>query len=182
MAAGFGWTENPKGEKAKNHYSIVDDEGKLILDYVKVHPFTFGGEAKYFQGGTELAYCNYKGHKISTVVCYDLRFPELFRMMDKDVSLVVVPANWPEKRAGHWKCLSKARAIENQFYVAAVNCEGHINGFYYSGDSALYDPEGCEMVSLTNKEGIISYEIPNNIAEYREVFNAVSDQKLKIGW
>ena len=182
IAAGFGWIEVVEGEKAKNHYTIVDDEGKVLLDYVKVHPFTFGGEAEYFQGGREIKYCHYKGHKISTAVCYDLRFPELFRMMDKDVSLVVVPANWPEERCGHWKCLTRARAIENQLYIAAVNCAGDMNGLHYSGDSTLYNPEGRELASITNEEGIISYEIPNNIEEYREVFNAVRDQKLQIGW
>lgn len=182
IAAGFGWIEVIEGEKAKNHYSIVDDEGKVILDYVKMHPFTFGGEAEYFQGGTELQYCYYKGHKISTGVCYDLRFPELFRMMEKDVSLVVIPANWPETRSEHWKALTKARAIENQLYVAAVNCVGTMNGLTYTGDSTLYDPDGRELVRISSDEGIISYEIPNNIEEYREVMNAVADQKLKIGW
>lgn len=180
IAAGFGWVEGKTGEKAKNHYSIVNERGELLLDYVKIHPFGYGGEGKYFCGGKNLAVCDYKEHRVSVAICYDLRFPELFRIMDPLASLVVIPANWPAERKEHWNCLLKARAIENQVYVAGVNCVGIMNGSYYSGNSVIYNPKGREIARLNDKEGIILGDIKNDVITYREEFPVRRDQKIEI--
>ena len=180
IAAGFGWVEGTEREKAKNHYSIVDDGGVLLSDYVKIHPFGYGGEGKHFQGGNKIVSCRYKEHIISTAICYDLRFPELFRIMDENCSLVVIPANWPASRREHWNCLLKARAIENQVYVAGVNCAGEMDGQYYSGDSVLLNPLGEELASITGKEGMIYYDILNDVEQYRRIFPVQKDRKIEI--
>lgn len=180
IAAGFGWVSGTEEEKAKNHYSIVDDSGILLSDYIKIHPFGYGGEGKYFQGGKELVSCRYKEHIISTAICYDLRFPELFRIMDEKCSFVVVPANWPASRREHWNCLLKARAIENQVYVAGVNCAGEMDGQYYSGDSVLLNPLGEELASISEKEGMLYFDISNDVEEYRRIFPVQKDRKIEI--
>lgn len=180
IAAGFGWVEGSTHEKAKNHYAIVDEQGNLLSDYTKIHPFTYGGEGNCFTGGEQIVSCKYKGHKISTAICYDLRFPELFRIMDLDSSLVVIPANWPAKRREHWQCLLQARAIENQVYVVGVNCVGQMDTLYYSGDSALYSPLGEKLISLSEEEGLLIYDVPNDIQKYRDEFPVRKDQKIEI--
>lgn len=180
IAAGFGWVEREDGKMAKNHYSIVNKQGTLISDYIKVHPFGYGGEGKFFTGGSEISSCKMKEHVISTAICYDLRFPELFRIMDEQSSIVVVPANWPEVRSPQWKCLLQARAIENQVYVIGVNCYGDMMNTYYSGDSAVYNPLGEKMASISNREGIICVEIENDVPQYREAFPARRDRKISI--
>ncbi|MEQ8156462.1 MAG: nitrilase-related carbon-nitrogen hydrolase, partial [Clostridiaceae bacterium] len=112
---GFGWVKG-NGVKAENHYTIINPKGEIILDYIKIHPFSYSGEHKFFISGNELKCCNVKGIGLSAFICYDLRFPEVFQAVSKNVSIIIVPANWPEKRREHWRCLLKARAIENQVY------------------------------------------------------------------
>lgn len=180
IAAGFGWVEKEQGKKAKNHYSIVSEEGQLLLDYVKIHPFRYGGETKYFEGGNQVQFCSFKGNKIAVAICYDLRFPELFRFMDRDCSLVVIPANWPAARKEHWNCLLQARAIENQVYVMGVNCTGLMNDTYYSGDSTVFNPLGVKLAEVHDKEKLIYIDISNDVEEYRMKFPVLQDQRIDV--
>lgn len=192
IGAGFGWVEGTcegnisgtgndvKRGKAHNHYAIVSDAGELLADYVKIHPFSYGAEAEYFEGGSQVVHCEYKEHKIGMAICYDLRFPELFRLMDEDCSLFVVPANWPARRRAHWSCLLQARAIENQVYVAGINCVGQMENQYYSGDSELFNPLGETLGKLVDEEGLILCEISNDVEEYRTKFPVRKDQKIQI--
>lgn len=180
VAAGFGWVEQETGKKARNHYTILDDKGAVLSDYVKIHPFGYGGETEYFEGGNEIRSCCFKGHKIAAAICYDLRFPELFRIMDRDCSIAVVPANWPASRRDHWNCLLQARAIENQIYVIGVNCTGNMNGVSYTGDSAVLNPNGVQLVHIYEEEKLIVVDIPNDVEEYRKKFPVLQDQKIEI--
>ncbi len=175
---GFGWVEQSGDKKARNHYTIVDKEGKIASDYVKIHPFRFGREAEYFEGGNSFMCCNVGEHKIATAICYDLRFPELFRVFDKECSIVVIPANWPAARKEHWNCLLQARAIENQIYVIGINCVGTMNGVYYSGNSACYNPLGKQIAEVHDKEALLMVEISNDVEEYREQFPVRKDQRI----
>jgi omega-amidase len=98
------------------------------------------------------------GWKIRPFICYDLRFPIWTRNLGNVYDAAIFVANWPERRAPHWKALLKARAIENQCYVAGVNRVGvDGNGHRYSGDTCIIDPMGrvgCKKIS--GKEGIIT--------------------------
>lgn len=180
IAAGFGWVEKEGEAKARNHYTIVDKNGDVLSDYVKMHPFRYGGEAKHFEGGSSVEACKFQEHKIATAICYDLRFPELFRIMDKDCTIVVVPANWPASRKEHWNCLLQARAIENQIYVIGINCVGTMNGTYYSGNSAVFDPLGKLLAEIHDEEGMICVDIPNDVESHRSSFPVRLDQRIEI--
>ena len=180
IAAGFGWVEKEGESKAHNHYTIVDKNGNVLSDYVKIHQFRYGGEAKYFEGGSSVEACKFQEHKIATAICYDLRFPELFRIMDKDCSIIVIPANWPASRKEHWNCLLQARAIENQVYVIGINCVGTMNGTYYSGNSAVFDPLGKLLAEIHDKEGMICVDIPNDVESYRSSFPVRIDRRIEI--
>ncbi len=179
VSAGFGWVRQ-NGEKCENVYTILDHKGQIISEYVKIHPFSFAGEDKLFSGGTNLSVYRIGNIPFTTFICYDLRFPELFRQVCKEVHAIIIPANWPAKRAEHWKTLLRARAIENQVYIFAVNCAGEMNSVYYSGDSCIIDPNGDILMSLSGKEGILKFDFMDNTDRYRNVFPVLDDIRSDI--
>lgn len=183
-AIGIGWVKD-LGTTCENHYSIVSPEGEL-LDYAKLHPFSYGEESLHFVGGSELPLCQYQGLRIGVQICYDLRFPEPFQILSKKADLIVVPANWPAARREHWNTLLRARAIENQVYIAGVNCAGNMGGQYYSGDSVLYRPDGTKVQAerkiLSGKEAIpeeavFLCETDYYVKKYREAFPVKKDRR-----
>ncbi len=171
---GFGWVKDCK-EKAENHYTVVDKEGVILSDYVKIHPFSYSGEDRWFRGGEDIVFFLLDEIIFSCFICYDLRFPEIFRAASKYAGAILVSANWPESRSMHWKCLLRARAIENQVYIIAVNCTGEMNGVYYSGDSCMIGPDGKVLCQLSNQEGILEYELRNDVWEVRDKFPVRAD-------
>lgn len=175
-AIGFGWVKDC-GEKSENHYTVVNKEGKIISDYAKIHPFSFSGEDKKFQGGEKIDFFEIGGIKFSTFICYDLRFPEIFQIASKQAHVILVPANWPQKRREHWKCLLQARAIENQVYIIAVNCVGEIGGVTYSGDSCLINPNGEIMLELSKQEGLLKYQLSDDVDNFRKAFQVRNDRR-----
>ena len=173
---GFGWVRQ-SGEKCENVYTILDQNGQEISEYVKIHPFSFSGEDQFFSGGNSLSVYRISGIPFSTFICYDLRFPELFRTVCRDVHAVILPANWPAKRSEHWKALLKARAIENQIYILAINCVGEMDGLYYSGDSCVIDPNGDVLMSLSDQEGILKYDLTDDTDRFRSAFPVLKDMR-----
>ncbi|MGN0389700.1 MAG: nitrilase-related carbon-nitrogen hydrolase [Wujia sp.] len=181
---GFGWVKQTAG-LCENHYSIVSPEADLLLDYAKIHPFSYSEEDKYFRGGDYVCIGRVAGFSVGAAICYDLRFPELFRAMTPEAELIVVPANWPGRRSAHWKALLPARAIENQCYIAAVNCCGDMDGQYYAGDSCLYAPGGTLVApvikrlsgSACEEEMLLLYDIKNDVQSVRDAFPVMSDRR-----
>lgn len=176
IAIGFGWVKDCGG-KSENHYSIVDKSGNVISDYAKIHPFSFSGEDKKFKGGEDINVFELDGIKFSTFICYDLRFPEVFQIASKKSHVIIVPANWPEKRREHWKCLLRARAIENQVYIIAVNCVGEIGGVIYSGDSCVINPNGDVLMEFLEEENILIYQLRDDVDGYRKAFRVKDDRR-----
>ena len=124
IAVGFGYVRLNNG-RGENHYVIVDKTGEVASDYIKIHSFAIGGESDNFISASAIpAPADISGHSISTFICYDLRFPEIFRAAADGSTIMTVAANWPWTRDGQWKALLKARAIENQVYVIGINCVG----------------------------------------------------------
>lgn len=113
--------------------------------YDKRHLFTLAGEQNVYSAGSERLVLEYKGWRINPQICYDLRFPVWCRNTE-DFDLQFFVANWPERRSEAWMALLKARAMENQCYLAGLNRVGEDgNGIYHSGDSAIYDPMGTKL-------------------------------------
>lgn len=176
MAIGIGWTK--QGERlAENHYSIIDGEGNLISDYTKIHPFSYADENKFFISGEKITYFELGEYCWSNFICYDLRFPELFQIASEKAEVIIVPANWPKRRNEHWRCLLRARAIENQCYILAVNCVGQINGIEYSGNSCGISPNGEMLSELEGKTGIIMVDLWENVKELQKGFPVKQDRK-----
>lgn len=128
--------------------------------YDKHHLFGLGGEDKIYTAGQEQVIVDLKGWKIRLAICYDLRFPVWLRNNDGAYDILLIIASWPDKRAGHWKALIPARAIENQCYVIAVNRVGHDgNEIYHSGHSMCLDANGSTVYYKPEDEDLYTFSI-----------------------
>ncbi len=168
--------------KRKNFNTLVhlNNQGKIISTYRKIHPFSYSKENVFYGKGKELVVTKVKGVKIGLSICYDLRFPELYRFYGKEkVHLIIDIANWPDTRIEHWRSLLKARAIENQCYVAGVNRVGDDPKLRYNGFSSVFDPMGKEIVAVENDEMIIGAEIDKTLVhEVRKKLPFLNDMRL----
>jgi predicted amidohydrolase len=154
--------------------------GNLAARYRKIHPFSYAQENLYYQGGSESVVTEAEGVKIGLSVCYDLRFPELFRQYAKQrADLIVNIANWPDKRIDHWRALAKARAIENIAWFAGVNRVGSDPYASYNGCSTLISPTGSVVTELITKEKIVMAELDKEISDQtRSRFRFLDDIKM----
>jgi len=135
-----------------NRLLWVQPDG-VVQYYDKRHLFAFGGENERYVAGTERKVFHYRGWRICPQICYDLRFPAWCRNRD-DYDALLFVANWPEPRTPAWTALLRARAIENQCYVVAVNRSGSDpRGLEYAGASAVYDPLGETVLDMGAAEG-----------------------------
>lgn len=179
IAIGFGWVK-ACGEKAENHYTVVDKSGNILSDYIKIHSFSYGGEEEQFLSGGSISQFVFKGFCFTPFICYDLRFPEVFRLTAQTTDVFVIPANWPTSRTAHWDVLLRARAIENQSYVLGINCVGDIGGQRYSGNSAVIEPDGKTAACVSGVEEVIYATIDRQKMRVREDFNVMRDQKKEL--
>jgi len=121
---------------------LFDPMGSIAALYRKQRLFTYAGEHEVYAPGDGSVVVTIEGARLGLFICFDLRFPELFRAVAPDVDAILLVANWPERRRAHWDVLTRARAIENQCYVVAVNRTGVGDGVEYDGGSVAYDPWG----------------------------------------
>ncbi|MFT5770140.1 MAG: omega-amidase [Lysobacterales bacterium] len=135
----------------KNRLLWVEPDGTVQF-YDKHHLLTLAGEDQRYDAGKERKVFEYRGWRICPQICYDLRFPVWCRNRN-DYDLLLVVANWPGSRIDAWSTLLKARAIENQCFVAAVNRVGKDgNDFEYPGASVVHDPLGETILKLGEDE------------------------------
>ncbi len=174
-----GLIENDKGNYF-NSLILLNSDGKLISKYRKIHPFSYSTEDNHYQKGEKIKIAEINELKVGLSICYDLRFPELFRFYAKErVHLIIVIANWPDTRIEHWRTLLKARAIENQCYIAGVNRVGDDPKLHYPGFSSIYDPMGNEIISLTNEEKITFADVDKeNVSKIRKNLPFLDDINL----
>ena len=120
-----------------------------------------------------------RGVKCATAICYDLRFPEVFRPLAvAGVELIFVPAQWPLARIDQWRALLTARAIESQCYVLGVNRCGAFDNLIFPGDSILVDPSGAIAADAGDEPGLIQAELVTNyVAELRRTFPVLEDRR-----
>jgi predicted amidohydrolase len=167
-----------KAEPRPKNVALLALPSGEIVRYAKIHPFTFGGEARHYSGGDRVVTATVGGVRVTPFVCYDLRFPEPFRVAAPDTDLFVVVANWPDARREHWRVLLRARAIENQAYVVGVNRAGEGGGLRYAGDSVAIDPLGETLAEATPDAGqttLIAEIDPAVVANARVKFPALTD-------
>jgi len=159
-----------------NRFVFVKPQGEITF-YDKRHLFSMGGESNVLTGGYQRVVFSYLGWRIAPYVCYDIRFPVWCRNLG-DTDLMIFCANWPGSRREIWNILLKARAIENQVYVAGVNRTGTDGeGIYYSGDSQMINARGKVMDPTTNKsDEIFTYHISRTeLNDFRKKFPVAND-------
>jgi predicted amidohydrolase len=165
--------------RGRNECAIYSAEGKEIGRYCKMHPFTLGGESQHYVAGANPLVLPCQEFILSPFICYDLRFPEVFRAaVRRGANLFAVIANWPTPRVEHWVTLLKARAIENQAYVVGVNRCGNDPNLPYPGQSMIIDPRGQVLIEAGDLECTISAEFDlQTLLDYREEFPFLSDMR-----
>ena len=160
----------------ENRLVLVDGE-KVVLDYAKIHPFSYSGEDKVYRAGEKLVQAQVKDIRIGGYICYDLRFPEIFSAMRDQYEAIMVIANWPETRAEQWKTLLKARAIENQAYVIAVNRVGDGDWLHYIPGSHVYDWLGRDVSIRVSEKLRVADIDPGAVRHARTEFPQTNDRK-----
>ena len=165
------------GAMGRNDAVVFSPEGALLARYTKIHPFSLGGETQGHEAGSEIVTFSWGDFVVAPFVCYDLRFPEIFRAAAlRGASLFVVMALWPVKRQQHWLTLLQARAIENQAYVVGVNRVGTEPNFSYAGRSIVVDPHGVIIADAGEREHVLGAMIePEIMTVWRRDFPALRD-------
>ncbi|MEW9672614.1 carbon-nitrogen family hydrolase [Ammoniphilus sp. 3BR4] len=165
-----------------NTMMVFDNEGKEILRYDKMHLFRLMDEDQYLKAGNSFGLFEYGGTTFGTMICYDLRFPQLSRKLVKEGAKVLInTAQWPTPRVDHWRTLLQARAIENQSYMIAVNRCGESRNTPFPGSSMVIDPWGELILSGDDKEQIYSIEIDlDKVDEIRSKIPVFEDQRLDL--
>lgn len=181
IAIGFGWAALPSSGSTKgtNRFTVIGNDGNIITEYKKIHPFTYGGESEVYESGSNIVIAPFAGHIISLFICYDLRFPELFQIASQKADVIIVIADWPAIRSAHWTTLIRARAIETQSYVVGVNCYGTHNGESCGGGSLAVDSIGNILGQMSGREGVLICDIDNRAWSLRNKFNTRKDRKTE---
>jgi omega-amidase len=161
--------------KSSNEAFCCGPDGVELARYRKMRPFTLAGEEKVYPAGPSPAVFDFGDVKISPFICYDLRFPEIFRPSAREgAEVMVVLANWPAVRISHWTALLKARAIENQCAMVGVNRCGSDPNHEYDGKSIIINHMGETVAEAKGKERILTGEIDiDAIRAWREEFPAL---------
>ncbi len=162
----------------ENRAVAIAADGEVVGEYTKVHPFSPAGEDVAFVAGTEMPVFSLAGISTALTICYDLRFPELFRDAAlRGAELFCVLANWPAVRVDHWRTLLRARAIENQAFVFGVNRVGQDPNVNYVSSSLAVGPQG---ETIHEGAGPFAFD-PEDARRWRAEFPALRDARWKRG-
>jgi len=158
---------------------LIDRRGTICARYRKIHLFSYRSKEKQsLIPGTDLVVTPTELGIIGFSICYDLRFPELYRaLVKKGAEIIVCPAAWPSPRLDHWIALNKARAIENQCYFIGCNQVGTpVPKTTFFGGSVITDPWGETLVAAGNAEGIIAAFIDVDVVhQIRKEYSFLND-------
>jgi predicted amidohydrolase len=166
------------GEPAPRNMALLVSPQGAVTRYAKIHPFSYAGEHEHYAAGDRVVTADVEGLRVTPFVCYDLRFPEPFRLAAADTDLFAVVANWPDERREHWRTLLRARAIENQAYVAGINRVGDGGRLHYAGDSAAISPLGETLAEADARAQVVFFETdPEAVGKLRTRFPALDDRR-----
>jgi predicted amidohydrolase len=170
------------GNELHNTAVLISPEGAIVHTYRKVHLFGFDhGEAETLTPGDDVSTYALPGFTtMGMTTCYDLRFPELYRLLlDAGAQLVVVPAGWPAARLDHWLLLLRARALEDQLFVVGCNQVGNQEGVELAGHSVVVDPWGRIIAEAGADEEVLTVDIDLAlVAKIRAEFPVLRDRRL----
>jgi predicted amidohydrolase len=162
---------------------LIDPEGKVIHIYRKVHLFGYQSqEATLLVPGEDLPVVDTALGMLATSTCYDLRFPEIYRVFSsKGAQIMIIPAAWPATRSDHWRVLLQARAIENLSFVIGCNGAGVSGGVPLAGQSAVVSPWGQILAEAGRDEELLSCDIDlQQVNDMRREFPALDHRRIAI--
>ncbi|MCM2420510.1 MULTISPECIES: carbon-nitrogen family hydrolase [unclassified Streptomyces] len=160
---------------------VFGPDGELRHTYRKIHRFGFDqGEAALMAPGEEIVTVELPDTVLGLATCYDLRFPEQFRLLvDAGAQMLVIPAGWPAKRREHWRLLARARAVESQTYVLACGTAGTHAGVELAGHSMVVDPWGDIVAEAGTGEELLTVDLdPALVTKTRHDFPVLRDRRL----
>ncbi len=175
------FVENREG-KLYNTSVLLDNHGKIIGVYRKIHLFGYGSrEKELLTPGEEAVVVNTELGALGLSTCYDLRFPELYRhMLDSGAEIFLVTSGWPFPRWANWIALNQVRAMENVCYLVSCNCAGINRGITYLGHSCIVDPRGIIRSGSNEEPCIVSGTIDlERVHQIRNSFSLLKDRTLK---
>lgn len=170
-----------------NTFLLIGPPVENYPAYHKIHLFRLLKEEKWLTPGEQPVAPEFSWGKAGLSICYDLRFPELFRYYQaQNVDILLNVSQWVQARLEHWNILLRARAIENQFFMAAVNAVGMLNGQALAGSSAVISPWGETLVeAAASEEDLLSISIDlNQVSEAKQLLAVQKDNRKSIyaGW
>ncbi len=168
--------------KIYNTSVAIDKAGRFVNYYDKVHLFGLFNEADFFAPGNNFKAFELDGVCCGSTICYDLRFPELFRHLAlQGAKIIFCPAEWPTARGDIWRLLAQARAAENHTFVVAVNCAGSFKGAPFYGHSMVVAPSGKILAEAGSEEEVLSCELDlAAIDRVRNRLNALADVRKEL--
>ena len=169
------------GDKVCNTAWVID-QGKIVGKYRKLHLFSTMGEDRFLHAGDQYLVVDTSVGRLGIAICYDLRFPELFRRMTLDgAEIICIPAEWPKPRQEHWRTLLRARAIENQLFVVAANCCGMQGKLDFFGMSLILSARGEVLAEAGEVDSCIVAEFDfAEMEEYRQQIPCFRDRRPEI--
>lgn len=180
--------EKTESGNAANCFYYFDAGGSILARYRKLHLFTLFHEERHVEAGNESVTFDTEHGKLGASICYDLRFPELFRFNTETGALLhILPAAFPHPRLEHWRTLVRARAIENQTFFIAINqcgIEGHgseVGETRYFGHSMVIDPWGEIVAEAGEDECLLHVEVDlSEVAKVRKKLSAWDDRRTDV--
>ena len=177
-----GSVANMRSGKVYNTAYVFDRKGDCIASYDKTHLFTPAGEEKFCTPGDHLCTFTLDGVSCGLIICYDIRFPELTRACAlQGAEILFAVAQWPRERIAHLDTLSRARAIENQMFVALCNSVGTVKHITCGGHSAVIDPWGQYLALAGEGEEIITAEADfSQVGAIRSTIDVFRDRRPQL--
>jgi len=178
MAVVGGFVLGKPGARPRNVSLAVHRDGRDLALYAKMHLIALLGESARYEPGERPVPFDLGAIRAASFVCYDLRFPELFRAVVNECGLILVIASWPAPRQLHWDVLLQARAVECQSFIMGVNRVGEGGGYTFSGGSAVIDPLGQVLARAGDEETLVLSDLdPAKVAQVRESFPFLRDRR-----
>lgn len=180
ITIGGSWITERTGDYF-NTFHLVSPTDPVVT-YDKTHLFGLMYEDQWLSAGGKLQTAAFAWGSAGLAVCYDLRFPEMFRKYTLGgANAVLIVAEWPLKRLSHWQTLLRARAIENQIFIFAVNAAGKTGGVPYGGASCVITPWGDTLVEAGDKPTLITAQVDFDLVEFvRKKMPALTDRRADL--
>ena len=166
--------------RGRNELAVFGPSGDLVGRYQKNHSFSYTKESDHYDQGDEIMLFEWQGFQVCPTICYDLRFPELYRRgMKAGANMFLNIACWPEIRAQHWVTLLRARAMENQAVVVGCNRVGEDPAWDHAGRSVIIDEQGAVLANGQREECCITHEVSlEQVLRWRAKFRPLDDMKV----